>query len=1100
MTDPIDWVGIGPDVAKILLGDPNPHRSNSREWRWGNKGSMAFDVGRGLFRDHEASEGGGVAWLIQRETGENPNTWLERSGFTSGNVDYSLITAKRKQAEAKQSAEKTAKSDRAAELYASGVPIEGTPAETYLRSRSITQWPDELRFSGGALVFPFRTDSGAVIAVQRIMLDGHGAKLDKLSLGPIGQGVCILPGKGDLHLAEGPETGLSVWMATGSPVMICAGPISAKRIAQAGSGPIVLASDAADDGAPVLTTLGRACDAAAEAGITYRLAVPDGKGGTDWNDTLQSSGLDAVRAMLGRGEWIGTDLPATYDVPTGSVEDARATVANALAEWADVQDIQAMRVSTGVGKSHAARLTAVDMVQSLRAEGDGNSVVIAVPRHDLGREYVTEMRKAGVSVGIWKSRTQPDDDQPGKMMCHRPEDAKKAEIAGVDPQETLCSFKGIECPFIAQCGRKKMEALRPDIWLVPHAMLWNDPPSAIQPAALIVDEDPTGDAFAGFDAPFQISLNDLRSAMPGLAEETAADLLSVTSKIADVVEAGAITTDAIRAAFNGKTEIIAKMRTIPFKAADKRPALPTDTTKTLISKLGRVVEINRRASRLYRILSMVADALTEGSDTVPGLTSTTAKTKAGDTYRVARMHWRKTLADKWAVPTMIMSATLSPDLLRHIWPDLGKVTIAEAAMPHVTIRQITDSANPQSSLLNADGSARGRIKRLTRYAEVRAAELGGTVLLIAQKKVREALEKHGLPDNVETAHFNALSGLDAYKDVRGLIITGRPLPGPYVPEMMREILTGKAGQTLPKWYDKTEAAPDLDGTGRGPRIYSQNGHGGAITYGRDSHPDETTEQIRWLICEGEIIQGIGRGRGVNRSAQDPLQIDVLTHYPLPLAVDEAGPFSDFEPTAFDLMAARGVIVPDTSAKGAKGIIQAMLPDLFPNERAVKDWLKRSRAQNRISIIYGSVPVRDETQDDAPSKVHNRISIIYGNAPLTDGRLKLDGARYAVPCLVRDGAILPTGATFTPETKAEPMPETETHAPPKPGIMLIAVNPAPIIEPQPCLPPGFEPMLYSAELPADNGAFDLFEVTKYGEVLKVWDAQQRMSCPRVFAAE
>ena len=45
------------------------------------------------------------------------------------------------------------------------------------------------------------------------------------------------------------------------------------------------------------------------------------------------------------------------------------------------------------------------------------------------------------------------------------------------------------------------------------------------------------------------------------------------------------------------------------------------------------------------------------------------------------------------------------------------------------------------------------------------------------------------------------------------------------------------------------------------------------------------EAVRWSICEGELIQAMGRGRGVNRTAVTPLEIDLLTDVVLPVTVD-----------------------------------------------------------------------------------------------------------------------------------------------------------------------------------------------------------------------
>ena len=54
----------------------------------------------------------------------------------------------------------------------------------------------------------------------------------------------------------------------------------------------------------------------------------------------------------------------------------------------------------------------------------------------------------------------------------------------------------------------------------------------------------------------------------------------------------------------------------------------------------------------------------------------------------------------------------------------------------------------------------------------------------------------------------------------------------------------------------------FDGTGRAAEF--------------ECHPDERVEAIRWLICEAEVQQAIGRVRGVRRNADDPVLVIVLT--------------------------------------------------------------------------------------------------------------------------------------------------------------------------------------------------------------------------------
>jgi putative DNA primase/helicase len=1064
MTDlnQIDWTAIAPDAATILLGEPNTALSDKRTRRWGNKGSTALNLATGQFYDHEAGAGGGVAWLVVHRGAGPVKRFLAENGFSDGTISLNRYRARKVVANKVETEADRRKRAGVERIWAEGVPIEGTPAETYLRSRGIDRWPSGvMRYSAGALVFAFGNDAGGVIAIQRIVLDAQGQKLTKKSLGPIGKGKCVLRGDGDLHICEGPETGLSIWLATGAPVMICAGPITANRIGQVDAGPIVLASDAALAGSPVTKIFAKACVAATAAGLTWRSAIPDGASGTDWNDVLQSRGVDAVRDGLAIGKWVKPQAPivhpATYAAPTGDVSTARRIVREALSDWGraaldwtaptegehNPAPVHALRVATGIGKSHAARDQAVAMVKDLRARGDDRCVVIAVPRHDLGDEFVQKLQAQGILAEAWKGRIQPDPAQPGLSMCHRPKDAKAAQKAGVDVGATLCSAGKERCQFFEVCGYQKMAEKRPDVLIVPHAMLWSKPPKAIKPAALIVDEDPTGDVFGGFDGtPYHLSLNDLRGALLGLAKQdpdAAADLEQVTTGLATALEAseGKVLTQAIRRALGPNVASIEAMRNTPYKAKIARPASPLTNGAKLAELLETVGRVNITAGKTARLLGMIADALRDDLDTVPGLTVETARTPDGDGYKVARMRWRSQLHKGWAVPTMVMSATLQPQLLRHVWPQLAAVVTAEAAMPHVKIRQITDSANAKSSLLDGEGGARGRIKRLAYYVEARAFDLGGRSLVVAQKAVVEALAPH-LPKHIkaiETAHFNALSGIDRWGDVRGIIIIGRTQPAPSAIEAMTEVLIGRPPEIIEgHWYGKSTAALNMHGTGEGPAIFSQKGDGGAIIGGTDRHPDPIAEALRWSICEAELIQSIGRGRGVNRTAETPLNIDLLTHIPLPCAIEEAGPFKNFEPTPFDLMAARGLVVPDTGAHGVWPMVAAALPDIFKTDQAARDAGKtRSQGETRIRYIYGFPPV----------------------SSYKPGRVRLTGARYAVPVLLRsmdDLHRIDPGAIFEPDR-----PSAATASMPHMGRADLAIGPEgePVMSPPPrieTLPP------------------------------------------------
>ena len=93
----------------------------------------------------------------------------------------------------------------------------------------------------------------------------------------------------------------------------------------------------------------------------------------------------------------------------------------------------------------------------------------------------------------------------------------------------------------------------------------------------------------------------------------------------------------------------------------------------------------------------------------------------------------------------------------------------------------------------------------------------------------------------------------------------------------------------------------------------------------NQHPDPRAEAVRWAICEAGLIQAIGRGRGVNRTADNPLQIDILTNV-VPADRGRRGrrPGTAIQPTLAEIMRARGA-VPLSYRDMA-----AAYPDLFPS--------------------------------------------------------------------------------------------------------------------------------------------------------------------------
>ena len=191
------------------------------------------------------------------------------------------------------------------------------------------------------------------------------------------------------------------------------------------------------------------------------------------------------------------------------------------------------------------------------------------------------------------------------------------------------------------------------------------------------------------------------------------------------------------------------------------------------------------------------------------------------------------------------------------------------------------------------------------------------MLVVTYKACEAAFED--IP-GVETGHFNAIAGLDVYRDVRLLVVVGRPLPS----DAALAPLAGALFRHLPEGGYATElrGVRMRDGSSRAVRVRT--------------HADEKAELLRAAICDDEVLQAIGRGRGVNRSADDPLEVHVLADVALPLVHDEIVAWETVQPDLFQRMLLAGIAV-DSPQDAA-----LLHPTLFSCARAGEEALRAGR--------------------------------------------------------------------------------------------------------------------------------------------------------------
>lgn len=964
-------------LAEAVLGAHNAPLSTRRTLRFGRKGSLAVELSgrkRGAWFDYEAGRGGGPIELIRHAATCDYGAAVAWARHWLGQPEATPRPRPRTTSNTSTDSERQGKIDHARRLWTEAGPIAGTLGERYLLdTRRIpappSGWPGTaIRYHASklAIVLAAKRDDGTVQAVQLIRLGADGRKADdgkppKLSHGPQDGAVVRLPGDaaGPLLVAEGPETGLSVWRATGAETWVALGSM-AKADLPTGRRVVVCADDD-----PRRAEKGKAANAAKQlrqavagwrkAGVDLVVAYPwpIRRGDkSDFNDTIQAGGIEAVRARIEAA--LNPPAPTVARV---SVEQARAELAARVgafmteaADWTPPADdeappalppVHAIRVDVGAGKSEAARAGLVRLVAELRARGDGRSVAIAVPTHALGDEQAVrvlalpEARTARLQVRTWRGREAADPETPGQSMCRDLQAVQEAQDLALDPQSTVCRRRLPDgtvatCPFFAECAYQRQRTARADVWLVPHQLLFARKPSALGQLAAVTIDEAFWQAGIAHEVAFALDLLDGDATVPGdaLGTQRLDFLRRLALNALRTHEDGPVLRERLLA-----TGMTAESAGEGYALEWRRKVEPADLVPGMSPAARRAAAAaaagNRQVVRLVRFWQSLRALLADGG---PEASGWLALDRDDEGVRVVKLKNRRDVATGWQVPTLILDAILRPELVRPFYPSAEVVADLAVAAPHQRVRQVTDRAFALS-MLDPEGAddpeerrRRGnrlRDLRVTIHTEARRVR-PRRLLVVTQKRIEEALRAMGpLPTNVELAHHNAVAGRDEWRDVGGLLVVGRTMPGPGSVGAMAEALSGSAVPLLAPWYQRADAIREtLDG---------------ADLAEADRHPDPLAEACRWQIAEGELVQIIGRGRGVNRSAANPLDVLVLCDVPLPLPVAETMPAAALDPILPDRMLAEGGVAFENSGHAAQAY-----PGMWRTKRAAEQAFYRGR--------------------------------------------------------------------------------------------------------------------------------------------------------------
>ena len=1006
------------ELATYFRREKPTGRNRKGKVRWGRKGSFELTLkGRfkGRYSDFEAGEHGDLFALIMCHQRMDFAAAVEWGAHWAGlPSDYEPSTeeirkekdhdaarvAKEAEATAKDAADEAIRIAHARIIWNEAHPIEGTLGEKYLydtRKIHLIDFPPSIRWSikERAVICAVTDDAGELVAIQMIAVTSDGKKDErrwpgkggaKKSIGPIGRGALRFPGleSEELCLAEGPETGLTIWAATGHETHVLVGGLSraARRLLDESGTPkawvkgrrIILCRDDDPRFSPASVSLNRVFKSLLAVGLDVRVATPfevcrEDK--ADFNDLARKHDFEAVRERI--------DLAASdmaRPIPEFSMlDEARLRIRQVVGRFFDAArswsrgelffpPVHAVGLDVGGGKTEAALDEAVRLLVELRTAGDKRVVVLLTPEHSLSHDIERRARiklqaaAPNMSVCIWRgraARVRPDSDE---RMCQAHATVYEANELLADIGTEVCCKK--HCEFYEGCQyRLQRRLVDVDLWIGSHNLLFNAAPTPIKDsgvAAIVVDESPFR---AGLKESVEIPLDAIDYAMPlPKKDDERLELMNVRHRLARALadeSDGFVRREAFAKApnFDIGQDLAERAKTLEWRRRLMKREVPN----------WRERDDNRNLRPMIATWDAVADLVADDGPDVSGRLKVTRDTRGA---RVLRVTGRSDVHGDWNAPTLLIDALHDPELIRWFWPTVEDKGHVHIAAPFQRVRQAAGSSyslshmSPTLAGSEEDKKTRAKNRRNLRAVILRLArESGGRTLVVGNKSVVQAME---FPPHVEVAWFGAVAGRDNWKDVRLIVIVGRAQPSPSDVEWMAGALTGRAVQELGKamGVGESDSKPADTWYTRGDAFrFKHNGEdiSCSLTHA-DRHPDDLCERIRSRICAGEIIQAVGRGRGVNRTEADPpLDVMILGDVPLPVPVDEFLSDDAVKVSPFDLMLAEGGVAFHDGSSAAKAY-----PSLWRTAEAARMALQRERSergtQNPISVTnaYREYPI------------------------------------------------------------------------------------------------------------------------------------------------
>ena len=837
--DAIKETAIAEADTLFRLAWGEPLKPSAGEWRAKESSALAMRMRgprRGQWRDYKRGIGGDVLELVAIEllglpsaASDFPRVLEETArltGFTARENSAELQARIETRLRASQKADKAEQAIKAAlvaNLQRKALEAAQSPAQAYLQGRGIDALPagsvaylppvpslPVLHPHRAALVVWARDDAGRVMGGQRVLIceDGSKAPEDtrKPSFGSIAGYPARFPqcretaapgnagkgGKGSpLYIAEGPETALAIWQATGAEVWAVFGADFFARAPAPQGRPVILCPDCDAPGSPAAEAFARGCEALAARGCEVLIArAPEPEGSKrDFADTLQDRGPEAVKQTLENpvkftprntaGQFTGAGaieaqpvaLPEFLELAEAQeliareagqfLEEAKAW-AIARADWQrrskgnsdseaeplEPAPVLAIAASPGVGKS---RITRRQLAQ-LDLTGLPGDVVYYAPTLKLAQEAAEDAQTRGMGGHITRGRSAPNPET-GEPMCARSAEAERVAKAGHDVRFTLCERNGEEgrerCPHFSGCAYLRQWAelgKAPTVRYEASAYLALDGDgSGRKTAVRVIDETAWRQFTRKADIPLDKWLRPRRArarketegAFAFLAEGDKAQARRVAARVTEAAQA------VLAALQSGES-----LKALPYSPEDYRkfaelergaealpigPASSDDAIRAALDTAERADSRNGKRAAVWAVLADCAERGIVHSDRLQ-IVRDAQPSGRGEPRDVLRVCWFAEPPRK--APVLLLDADADAEITEKLFP--GARLVRAEVRPNAEVIQVSDRSFPKGKLL-AQPETRQELRALIRAEVMRDRLQGGRgVLVVATKGAVQA--------------------------------------------------------------------------------------------------------------------------------------------------------------------------------------------------------------------------------------------------------------------------------------------------------------------------------------------------------------------------